>query len=162
MTQTFTINRTFDAPRDVMWQAWTDPARFSKWFGPKGFTCRIEKYELRAGGVVHSYLRSPDGAEMWGKFVYREVTPPSRLVWVHSFADAQGNTARHPMHESWPLELLANIVFEEQGNKTKLTLSWVPLNATETEVKTFEDNMASMQQGWGGTFDQLAAYLAGA
>jgi uncharacterized protein YndB with AHSA1/START domain len=159
--QEFIITRTFDAPRDIVWKAWTDPKLFSQWFGPKGFTCVIKKQELQPGGIVHSYLKSPDGVEMWGKFVYREIKEPSKLVWVHSFSDEGGvNLTRHPFNPNWPLELLTTVIFEEQGDKTKVTLTWVPINASESERKVFEEGLSSMDQGWGGTFDQFAEFLA--
>jgi uncharacterized protein YndB with AHSA1/START domain len=159
-TPTFTISRTFDAPRELVWEAWTEPRLFARWFGPKGFTGEIKTLDLRAGGVLHSCLRSPDGMEMWAKFVYREVTPPARLVWEHSFADAEGNVVRHPFQAAWPLRLLTTVVLEEKDGKTKTTLTWTPMDASEAEVKAFADGMAGMTQGWGGTFDQLGEFLS--
>src|SRR6202044_2703888 len=94
----FIIERVFDAPRDIVWKAWTDPALLAKWFGPKGCTAQVVKFDLRPGGVWHSRIQIPDGPAMWGKIVYREVFPPSRLVWVHAFSDEKGNITRHPLH----------------------------------------------------------------
>ena len=157
----FTTTRLLDAPQNIVWEAWTEPKFFGQWFGPKGFTSRVKTLELRPGGVLHSCLVSPEGYEMWAKFVYREVVPSSKLSWEHSFSDKDGNITRHPMHASWPLKLLTTITFEAQGEKTLLALKWTPLDATDIEIKTFADNMASMDQGWGGTFEQLTAFLAG-
>jgi uncharacterized protein YndB with AHSA1/START domain len=157
----FKISRTFNAPREKLWQAWTDPKLFAQWFEPKGFTCVIKKHEFHPGGVAHSYLKSPDGMEMWGKFVYREIEKPNKLVWAHSFSDAGGvNLTRHPFSPDWPLELLTTVIFEEHGDKTNLTLTWSPLNATDKEIKTFAEGLAGMNQGWGGTFEQLDEFLA--
>jgi uncharacterized protein YndB with AHSA1/START domain len=156
---TFTITRVFDAQRGLVWKAWTDPKLFSKWFGPKGFTGQTKTMDLRPGGILHSCLKSPDGNEMWAKFLYRQVDAPSRLAWEHSFSDKDGNITRHPLQASWPLKLLTTVVFEDRGGQTKITLTWTPLDATEAECKTFEDGMSSMKQGWGGTFDQLAEFL---
>jgi uncharacterized protein YndB with AHSA1/START domain len=64
------------------------------------------------------------------------------------------------MHTAWPLEMLSTLTFAEHEGKSTLTLQWVPLNATESERQTFEDGMDSMKQGWTGTLDQLAVYLA--
>jgi uncharacterized protein YndB with AHSA1/START domain len=97
---------------------------------------------------------------MWGKFVYREITPPSRMVLVSSFSDETGGVTRHPMAPTWPLEMLSTFSFEEEGGKTRFTVRWSPLNASEEERATFVAGHASMQQGWGGTLDKLAAYLA--
>lgn len=155
----FTITRSFNATRDAMWKAWTTPEQMAQWFGPKGFTCHVPKLDLRPGGITHSYLRAPDGTEMWGKFVYREITPPSHLAWTHSFADADGSVTRHPFSPTWPLELSTTIDFAEKDGKTTITLTWTPHNATDEEIKTFAGGMDSMQQGWTGTFDQLEEFL---
>jgi uncharacterized protein YndB with AHSA1/START domain len=66
---------------------------------------------------------------------------------------------RHPGMESWPLQMLSTVTFEEQGKKTKVTVQWSPHEATDLERKTFEEGRDSMKQGWTGTFDQFADYL---
>ncbi len=156
----FIISRTFDAPRDLVWKAFTDPERMKHWWGPKGFTVRVAKMDFRPGGTYHYCLQSPDGKDMWGKFVYREIDAPERIVFVDSFSDEKGGLTRHPMHQAWPLEMLSTFTLTESKGKTTLTIKWVPINATEAEHKTFEDGMASMNQGWTGTLDQLTGYLA--
>jgi len=158
-TKEFVISRTFDAPRELMFRVWTDPEHMQHWWGPKGFTAVYSKMDLRPGGFYHYCIRSPDGHDMWGKFVYREIVKPERLVFVNSFSDEKGNVARHPMHLAWPLEMLSTIIFAEQAGKP-VTIRWLPLNATAEEVKTFEAGFESMQTGWSGTLDQLAEYLA--
>jgi uncharacterized protein YndB with AHSA1/START domain len=158
----FVIARTFDAPRDLVWKAFTDPQRMPRWYSPKGFTTQAAKADVRPGGMYHYCLRSPDGAEMWGKVVYREIAPPDRLVWVTSFSDAQGAITRHPMAPTWPLEMLTTVTLAEQGDKTTVTVEWIPINPTDEERTTFDTSHQSMKQGWTGTFDQLAEYLANA
>jgi uncharacterized protein YndB with AHSA1/START domain len=162
-TADFVITRVFDAPRELVWQAFADPERMQHWFGPKGSTILSSKMDLRVGGTYHGAMRNPDGQVMWAKFVYREVNAPKRLSWVHSFSDENGGLTRHPLSTTWPLELLTTVTFEEApSGKTKLTLSWSPINATEEERKTFEAAHDSMQGGWTGSFERLAAYFAGA
>jgi uncharacterized protein YndB with AHSA1/START domain len=158
--QEFVISRTFDVPRELMFRVWTDPGHMQHWWGPKGFTVVYQRMDLRPGGLYHYCIRSADGQDMWGRFVYREIVRPERLVFVNSFADEKGNVARHPMHLAWPLEMLSTITFTEQAGRTTVTVRWLPLNATAEECKTFEAGFESMQQGWGGTFEQLGAYLA--
>jgi uncharacterized protein YndB with AHSA1/START domain len=117
--------------------------------------------DLRPGGSYLYGLQSPAGQSMWGKFVYREVVPPEKLVLINSFSDEKGGTTRHPGNENWPLQMLSTFTFEDMpGGKTKFTVRWAPHNATETEVQTFHSNRNSMTQGWSGTFEQLEAYLA--
>jgi uncharacterized protein YndB with AHSA1/START domain len=82
------------------------------------------------------------------------------MVFVSSFSDEAGGVTRHPMAPNWPLEMLSTFLFEEESGKTRFTVRWSPLNATEEERATFVAGHASMQQGWGGTLDKLAAYLA--
>jgi uncharacterized protein YndB with AHSA1/START domain len=158
----FVITRVFDAPRDLVFKAWTESERLARWWGPKGFSVRVITLDFRPDGVFHYSMRSPDGKEMWGKFVYREIVPPERLVFVLSFSDAHGNTARHPWSPNWPLEVLHTLTFVEQDGKTTLTLHGIPMNATDAERSTFEAGHSSMRQGFGGTLDQLAQYLANA
>jgi uncharacterized protein YndB with AHSA1/START domain len=158
----FETSRVFDAPRERMWKVWTDPEHLKKWWGPKGFTVAQLKNDLRPGGTMHYCLRTPDGTEMWGRFAYREIVKPERLVFINSFSDPKGGVTRHPGHATWPLEMVSTILFEEQpGGKTKVTVRWIPAdNSTELERKTFDEGRDSMKQGWGGTMDQLAGYLA--
>jgi uncharacterized protein YndB with AHSA1/START domain len=161
MSKEFVISRVFDAPRDKVWKAWTEVERLKQWWGPKGFTVSYCKIDLRPGGVMHYCLRMPDGNEMWGKFVYREIVKPQRLVWINSFSDKDGGTTVHPMSADWPREMLSTATFEEQGGKTKVTVQWVPVDSsTQIERNTFEKGRDSMKQGWGGTFEQFAEYLA--
>ena len=105
-------------------------------------------------------MRSTDGTEMWGKWTFREIVAPQKLVLVSSFSDAKGGLTPAPMIDNWPLETLSTTTFEEHDGKTKITLRWAPLNATESQRQTFAKMHDSMQQGWGGTFEQLSVYLA--
>jgi uncharacterized protein YndB with AHSA1/START domain len=156
----FVITRVFNAPRPRVWDAWTKPEQFTRWFGPKGVKATVLVHDLRPGGILHSYMDSPNGGRLWAKFVYREVTAPSRLVWVHSFSDEHANVARSPFGGEWPLELLTTVTFAEDGAGTLVTLTWTPLNATDAERQAFAANMNSMTQGWSGSFDVLDAFLA--
>ena len=156
----FVISRTFDAPRDLMWKVWTDSDRMAKWFGPKGVTNIHSKNDLRPEGVYHYGMRTADGKDIWGKWVYREIVEPRKLVFVTSFSDPKGGITRHPMAPEWPLELLSTITFDESDGRTTVTVMWAPINASAAERKVFNSSHASMNGGWGGTFDVLQSYLA--
>jgi len=161
VTAPFTITRVVDAPRDKVWRAWTEVEHLRQWWGPKGFAVTHCKVDLRPGGLMHYCLRMPDGGEMWGKFVYREIVKPERLVWINSFSDKDGGTTVHPMSPDWPREMLTKVTFEAQGGKTRVTVQWVPVDAsTDIERKTFDEGRDSMKQGWSGTFEQLESYLS--
>lgn len=156
----FVISRVFDAPRDIVWKAHTEAKHLKHWWGPKGFTVTHAQVDLRPGGLFHYCLQMPDGSEMWGKWVFREIVPPEKLVVIASFSDKDGGTTHHPMSPTWPLEMLSAMTLTEEGNRTRVTIDWIPQNASEIERKTFAEGHDSMRQGFTGTFDQLAAYLA--
>ncbi|MDB6094329.1 MAG: hypothetical protein JWM32_1891 [Verrucomicrobia bacterium] len=156
----FVLSRVFDAPRDVVWKAWTEPQRLQQWFGPKGFSMPTCSMDLRPGGVFLYCLKSSDGEEMWGKWVFREIVAPSKLVVLVSFSDANAGVTRHPMAPIWPLETLSTMTLDEENGKTRLTLVWTAYNASLDERNAFDAGHESMKQGWGGTMDQLDAYLA--
>lgn len=156
----FVISRTFNAPLKRVWKAWTDPEQMAKWWGPKGFKATVKMLDLKPGGIFHYSLSSPQGQEMWGRFVFREIVPDKRLVFINSFSDPEGGMTRHPLHEDWPLQLTSTIIFAETDGKTTVTVRWAPYEASETERATFEAGRDSMQGGWTGTFDQLENYLA--
>ena len=155
----FVISRTFNAPRNLVWKAWTETEHLSHWWGPKGCTVEIKKLDLRPGGLFH-YRLMFNGQEIWGRFVFREITAPERLLYVNSFSDPNGEIAYSPFHGAWPRELLTTVTFVEKSGGTEVTVSWQPVEATAEERKAFDDNHASMQGGWGGSFDVLAEYLA--
>ncbi|XDD49628.1 SRPBCC domain-containing protein [Leptospira sp. WS92.C1] len=159
-TPEFTISRILNAPRDLVWKAWTEPERLAEWWGPKGLTIGTAKVDLRPGGIFHYSMISPDGVEMWGRFVYREIFPPEKLVFVVSFSDANAGAIRHPMAVNWPVEILNVLTLTEERGKTVLKLQGSPIHASAKEIKTFGDNFGSMEEGFGGTFEKLEAYLA--
>lgn len=156
----FVITRMFDAPRDLVWQAHAEAGRLAQWWGPIGFSLHVATLDFKPGGVFHYAMRAATGFEMWGRFSYREIVAPERIVFVNSFADQQGNAVRAPFNPNWPLEVANMLTLTEQGGKTTLSLRGTPLNATDTERAVFEAGFESMRQGFGGTYDQLAAYLA--
>jgi uncharacterized protein YndB with AHSA1/START domain len=156
----FRIERLLDASRERVWRAWTEVEHLVHWWGPKGFTVSHCTVDLRPGGMMHYCLRMPEGGEMWGRFVYREIVKPERLVWVNSFSDAQGGITRHPMSPDWPREMLTTVRFADEQGRTRISIEWLPIEASETELRVFDQGRDSMTQGWGGTFEQLVAYLA--
>lgn len=154
----FIISRLLDAPRERVWRAWTD-GKEMEWWGPKGVEIHHAKLELRPGGMFHYCMRTPDGHNMWGRWIIREVHTPERLVFVNSFSDEGGGITRHPMSANWPLEVLSTITFAAEDGKTLLTINWLPLNPTDIERKTFDESHESMRNGWTGTLDRLVDFL---
>ena len=154
------LSRVVAAPRELVYRAWTEKDRVGEWFGPKGFTMFHAKNDLRPGGTFLYALRGPDGLEIWGKWVYREIAPPERLVLISSFSDAEGNVTRHPMSPTWPAQTLSTTTLTEHGGKTTVTVEWRPFHASDEERNTFIAGKQSMTGGWGGTLEQLHDYLA--
>ena len=152
-----TITRTFDAPREVVWKAWTDTDMFMQWWGPKDFTAPVSKIDLRVGGEYFSCMRAPDGQDFCSKGVYREIIEQKLLVMTDSFADKEGNkvsATHYGMSSSFPMEMQIMVKFEEEGDKTKFTLKHSDVkNLSETELN-------DMTQGWNESLDKLAEYLA--
>ncbi|MGE0252143.1 MAG: SRPBCC domain-containing protein [Dongiaceae bacterium] len=153
------MSRSFLAPREQLFKAWTDPELMAQWWGPKGAKIIFSKMDLRVGGAYHYGMGMQDGKTVWGKSVYQEITPPSRLVFINSFSDEKGGTTRHPLSPNWSLEMMSTITFEDEQGGTLLTVQWAPHNATPIEAKTFAENHESMKQGWSGTFDQLEDFV---
>lgn len=156
----FVISRTVDAPRDVVFRVHTDCEHLKRWWGPKGFTVDTCRMDLRTGGMFLYGLKAPDGSDLWGRWIFREITPPERLVFVVSFSDPQGGVTRNPWSADWPLHILSTLDFAEKAGRTTVTVSWLPLEATETECQVFAAAHDSMRQGWGGTLDKLGDHLA--
>ncbi|HVU16097.1 MAG TPA: SRPBCC family protein [Candidatus Didemnitutus sp.] len=156
----FRLRREFNAPRDLVWQAWTDPKHLSQWFGPKGIVIAQCTMDLRPGGMFRYCMKTPDGHEMWGRWKIVEVVAPERLVTIVSFSDAAGGITRHPMSATWPLETKAVTTFIAAGDKTVMELEWSTYLSTDYERRTFDAGHEGMQVGWGGTMEQLDAYLA--
>lgn len=160
MADELVISRIFKAPRAQLWEAWTDPVQFGRWFGPKGVTTTIISADVRVGGHLHCSMDFPGGLRIWAKLVYREIDPPSRLVWEHSFADSEGNITGSPFSDRWPKRLLNSVLFEDAGDDTLIRLTSIPLDANNEETAEFVAALDSMHGGWSGNFEVLDDFLA--
>jgi uncharacterized protein YndB with AHSA1/START domain len=137
------IMRVFNAPRDLVWRAWTDPKQAVQWWGPIEYPAAHLEMDVRPGGVWRGVLRSPDnGSELSHKGVFREVTPPERLVFTFSW-DEEGERG---------LETLITITFADQGDKTLMTFRQIPFQSAEERD--------GHRYGWGSAFDRLDDNLA--
>lgn len=159
--EAFTITRHLKAPRELVWKVWTDARHLAKWWGPKGFTWIDGKLDLKPGGKFHYGMSSPDGKEMWGRFVFHDIAPPERLTFVSSFSDKDGAITPAPFFDNWPLEVFNLLTLEEEDGGTRLALRGAPINANKDEHERFQSMKPSMDQGWSGTMEQLENYLAG-
>src|SRR3990172_3904679 len=149
------IERVFDAPRDLVWKAWSEPERFMRWYGPKGFTTPVCKIDFRVGGAWLNCMRSPDGQEFWSTGVYREIVAMERIVTTMERSDADGNVVPATpdgMDADVPIEMLMTVTFEEQAGKTKMSLRHEGLPAGEMRE--------GAGQAWNQAFDKLGESLA--
>jgi uncharacterized protein YndB with AHSA1/START domain len=137
------ITRTFDAPRSLVFKAWTQPEHMVRWLGPHTYTAISAKMDVRPGGSYRAGIRGPDGKENWMRGVYREIVEPERLVFTFSWEGKEGELGR---------ENAISITFAEVDGKTRMTFRH---GFFETAATRDEHN-----KGWSGCFDRLAEFLA--
>ncbi|HET7657627.1 MAG TPA: SRPBCC domain-containing protein [Bacillales bacterium] len=159
MMEELVVTRTFNVPRVFLFKMWTDPDHLKHWWGPKGTVLKIKKLELKPEGIFLYSSTTPDGQDMWGKFVFKEISAPNLLVFTNSFSDSEGNAIRAPFHSDWPLEILNTLTFSEKEGESEFTIRGNPIGATEEELNLFVSSFASLKQGFNGTFDQLDSYM---
>jgi uncharacterized protein YndB with AHSA1/START domain len=153
------ITREIQAPRELVFKVWTEAEHLKHWWGPRGFELTVAHLEVRPGGHFHYKMSSAEGQVMWGRFEYREVKAPERIVFINAFSNEAGDVVRSPFSEIYPLEILNTLTLTEMEGRTLLTLRGGPLQATEEERAFYEGMFESMKMGFGGTFDQLERYL---
>ena len=138
------VTRVFDAPRPLVYAAWTEPDRLTRWWGPRGFTVVFSEVDARVGGAWRVRMRSPEGDEHTSGGVYREITPPERLVFTHAW---EGCEDGEPGHET-----LVTITFAEDAGKTRMTF--------RQAVFATSSSRDSHEEGWSSAFEVLGEYLA--
>jgi len=136
------ITRVIDAPRALVFKAWTQPEQVARWWGPKGFTTISCAMDIRPGGAYRICMRSPGGVDYWKQGAYREIVPPERIVFTFAWEDADGK----PGHE-----LLTTVTLAEQDGKTKLTLHQVGFATAERR----DDHRG----GWTSCLERFAEYI---
>jgi uncharacterized protein YndB with AHSA1/START domain len=141
-----TITRMFDAPRAVVFRAWTDAGQLAQWWGPKGFTNPVCEIDVRVGGAIRIHMRSPDGNIYPMKGEFREIAPPERLVFTNIAVDATG----HPI-----IEGLTTVTFADKGGKTTMRLH----TRGRVVVDYAVGYLNGMEAGWTGSIDKLEMLL---
>ncbi len=147
------ITRTYDAPRKLVWKAWTDPGLVKRWWGPEGFTAPFITIDLRVGGKYLYAMRSPEGKDFWNAGVFREIVPEEKLVATDYFSDEKGNpvpASSYGMSGEWPMEMVAGFTFEQLRGKTRLTIRYEGFPHEEME---------NARAGWSTSLDKLALVL---
>jgi uncharacterized protein YndB with AHSA1/START domain len=144
---TVVLTRVFDAPRALLWKAWTDPKMMAQWFGPRGFTSSVPELDVRVGGALRIVMHGPDGNDYPMKGVFREVIAPERLVFTNIAIDNQGNHL---------LEGETAVTFAERDGKTTLTLKTHAVG----RVPIATTMLAGMEAGWTQSIDKLEELAA--
>ncbi|MDH3699707.1 MAG: SRPBCC domain-containing protein [Alphaproteobacteria bacterium] len=157
----YITDRVFDAPRAMVWRAWTDPELLARWYGPGAETI-IHAFDLKPGGMWLNEMKWGENS-MLSKAIFKEVAPLERLVWHHhSSTDSEWNTVANPKMPDWPRILLTTVTFEDDGPGTKVRLIWAPFEATDAEIACFAGAVANMGKGWESGFaimDEMFAEL---
>lgn len=145
--------RVLDAPRELVWKAWTEPERFRRWWGPQGYTSPVTETDPRVGGRFLWGMRPPDGRAFYITGVFREVVAPERFVVTKSFADADGAVvppSRYGVPGDWPPETVLSVTLEECDGRTAMTVREVGIPEIMREPN---------EGGMGEALDKLAEYL---
>ena len=144
------IERIFDGPVELIWQMWTQPEHFKKWYGPKGFTVPVAEMDVRVGGKHLFCMESPDGSmKMWSTGEYTEIIPNERLVYTDSPADENGNVVSPSamgMPEGYPATTEVTVLLEDLGGRTKM-------------VMTHAGVPAGAGDGWEQAFTKMADHI---
>jgi uncharacterized protein YndB with AHSA1/START domain len=155
----FEITRHYDRPLAKVWRAWSEASALQQWWGPKGCAIEVRRFEFQPGGFFHYAMRFPGAEPMWGRFNYREIEPQKRLVWLNSFANERGGIARAPFSDECPLEIENSVSFAESAGRTTVALRATPFGELPAERRYFAELCPSLNEGYGGTFDQLGEFL---
>ena len=146
------IERTFDAPADLIWKMWTDSDHFKKWYGPKGFTIPVADVDLRIGGRRLVCMASPDGSmKMCTTGEHLEIVPNQRLVYTESMADENGNVlppSAMGMPDGYPTKTEVTVELEDHGGRTRMVMTHAGVPADSPGAS-----------GWNQAFDKLSDYI---
>jgi uncharacterized protein YndB with AHSA1/START domain len=159
--QKFVINRSFEAPRELMYDIWTRPQHLSRWLPPTGFEMELRRADFRPGGSSF-YRMFGGGIEMYGRCEYLAMDRPERIVYTQQFCDEHEQVSRHPAMPLWPETMLTTVVLTAEGpDQTRVTVTWEPYGAvTAEEMAAFVKARGGIAQGWTVSFDKLESLLA--
>lgn len=156
----FVIARSFEAPLDVVYDMWVNPAHLAQWLPPTGATMRFLRSEPQLGGSSFYEMAFPGGEPMHGLIQYLELSKPSRIVYTQQFCDAHENVVRPAFFGHWPLRMRTTVeLAAEDEQTTRVTVRWEPEEATPEDIAEFVLQRTSMTGGWTGSFDKLELLL---
>ena len=144
------IERTYNAPVELVWKAWTNAEQLKKWWAPVGCSTPNCMVDLRVGGKFHFCMRLPDGRDIWALGIYKEIVEGEKIVYADYFSDPEGNRRKPSFYgfsPEHPEETIITVIFQEVNGKTKVTLN-------QTMPNVFKES-EEMEQGWREMFDKL-------
>lgn len=155
----FVLERTFKAPRALVWAAFTQAEHLKNWMSSPGATAGRVSMDFREGGIYHYELVPAEGQSFWGRWFFRNIVDQELIVNHVSFSDEGGGITRHIMAADWPLETLSRTTFTDVEGGTLIRLESSAIGSDPVALSTFEAGKSGMTQGWGGTMDKLDTYL---
>lgn len=158
----FVIERTFAAPRALLWAAFSKAEHLGQWLSPAGMKPGRNLMEFREGGIYHYEIVPPEGPSHWGRWIFRQIIDQELMVTHASFSDEGCGISQHPMAPTWPLEMLSKTYFNDAREGSQLRMEISALGSDPAQLETFAAGRPSMTAGWGGTFEHLDAFLANA
>jgi uncharacterized protein YndB with AHSA1/START domain len=156
---TFRLVREFDAPKELVFNAFGNAEALNEWWGPAESHNSVIKLDFKPGGIFH-YKMEFSGMTSYGRFLFGKIDPYDVLEFTNAFSDEHANIVKAPFDIQLPPEIFYRLTFTEHAGKTTITLTGQAVNASPEEVEGFRSIDSSMQQGFGATFDKLSAYLA--
>jgi uncharacterized protein YndB with AHSA1/START domain len=157
-TDSYVLERDFDAPCELVWRGWTEADLLARWYGPNVETI-THRLEVKPKGLWLVEMKW-GGNSSYQRAEFLEVQQPSRLVMLLSSADSNWTIAPSPMMPDWPRTLHTEVTLQAIGNKTRMRLTWKPHEATAAETACFSAALDRMGKGWESGMEKLAALLA--
>lgn len=157
------IIREFSSPLETVFQAWSKAGHLQQWWSHEGVETIVKSFVFKPGGVFHYAFILPDNSKIWGKFHYKEIEAPNRIIFTNSFSDDKGCTLTAPENIfglNWPLKVAHNLTLSQNNQgATRLELEVYTEEATPEEQESFEKNLENIQRVFENFFDRLEHFL---
>jgi uncharacterized protein YndB with AHSA1/START domain len=154
------VSYEFDAPRSLVFHAFSQAEILAQWWGPAGFTMTVVDFDFKPGGHCLFKMENEDSI-MWARFVYGQICEPERIELTLSFSDEHGGICKAPFFDAWPLEIMNVFTFTEMSGKTRVENNCYPVQASTAEMAAFNEHKFSVRDGLSAAMQVLEQYLAG-
>lgn len=154
------VSHEFNAPRTLVFRAFSDATMLARWWGPAGFTMTVQYLDFKPGGHCLFKMENAE-TTMWARFVYGQIREPELIELTLSFSDENGGVCKAPFFDAWPLEMMNVFTFTEEEGKTKVTNHCYPVHANAAERAAFNGHKLSVRDGLAAAMRVLEGLLAG-